>query len=180
VRPEWVGDHIHQVQGGRWDQTNGEVAWSDVNGLPRGWGVTYRCADSRAIGFGGAQTTGPYDPADPFKYTQKGYWFHVPVPTPVLVAGTRSALRRVFVLWTGTGDISVAAVHVWDGAARIDPPLAAGPASHGSPDQLINGVTAFDLPAPHLVKFSIGISFGVWCTQDSDITFHSAGADFEV
>jgi len=177
ARPEWVGDKIHQVHGDRWDQTNGDIAWSDINGLPRGWGATYHCTDSRAMGFGWSQTTGPYHPETPFEYTLKGYWFHFPIPTPVLAEGRRASLQRVFVLWTHTGDLSLAAVHVWDGASRI----ATLPAnSQASADQLIQGGTQFDLPAPAVIRFGVNISVGVSCTTDSDVTFYSAGADFEI
>lgn len=178
VRPEWVGDKIHQVQGDRWDESHGGIAWSDINGLPRGWGVTYRCTDSRNIGPLGAQVVAPVDVANPFHgITSKGYWFHFPIPTPVLVAGSRAQLLRVFVLWTATGDLVPAAVHVWDGPRRIAT-LEAG--HQQSSDTLILGSTRFDLPAPVPVRFGIGISFGVRCSVDSDVTFHSAGADFDI
>ena len=177
ARPEWVGDKIHQVRGDRWDQSNGDIAWSDINGLPRGWGVTYRCSDSRAIGLLGAQDTGPYHPETPFEYTLKGYWFHFPVQTPVIAAGTRARLLRVFVLWTATGDLSLAAVHIWDGATRI----ATLPAnSQQSAQDLLPSGTQFDLPGPLPVRFGIGVSVGVSCTEDSDLTFHAAGADFDI
>lgn len=177
MRPEWVGDHLQQVQGDRWDGSNGNIAWSDINGLPRGWGATYRCANSLDVGFLGAATAGPDHPETPFEYSLKGYWFHAPIPTPVIVAGARAQLERVFILWTATGDLHVAAVHVWDGPTRIA--VFTGSAQQ-SADQLIPGATQFDLPAPHSVLFGIGVSVGVSCTHDSDVTFHSAGADFDV
>lgn len=177
VRPEWVGDHLRQVAGDRWDSSSGDIAWSDINGLPRGWGVTYRCANSLAVGLLGASTAGPFHPETPFEYSLKGYWFHIPVPTPVIVGGVRAQLQRVFVLWTATGDLGLAAIHVWDGAQRI---ATLGAGTQQSADQLIPGSTQFDLPASHSVAFGISISVGVSCTTDSDVTFHSAGADFEV
>ena len=178
VRPEWVGDKIHQVQGDRWDESHGYIAWSDINGLPRGWGATYRCSDSRNIGLLGAQVAAPFDVEHPFQgVTWKGDWVHFPIPTPVIVSDSRANLLRVFVLWTATGDLIPAAVHVWDGPQRV----AALPAGHEqSAETLIAGSTQFDLPAPIAIRFGLSISFGVQCRVDSDVTFHSAGADFDI
>jgi hypothetical protein len=88
VRAEWVGDTLNNVSGGRWDGSSGDVAWSNVNGLPRGWGTTFR--GKRA--FTGS-TVGPFHAETPFQYGQKGYRFHFAIPTPVIVADRRARLR---------------------------------------------------------------------------------------
>lgn len=179
VRPEWTGDNLLQVSGGRWDGSNGGVGWSDHNGLPRGWGATYR--GRRAV-FG--NVVSPFDPATPFSDSEKGCWFHFAIPTPVIAAGRRASLERVLVLWQATDDVQPAAVHVWDGATQIATlgfsDNARGASGSGGLPDLVDGSTKFDLPAPHQMLWSVGISVAVWFRQDGDITFFSAGADFEI
>src|SRR5256885_1624959 len=82
----------------------------DINGLPRGW--SYRGKNALTSGFGGSRTTGPLHPATPFEYSQKGCWFHFAIPTPVIVAGRRTSLQRVFMLWEARRGVAPVAVHV--------------------------------------------------------------------
>jgi hypothetical protein len=86
----------------------------------------------------------------------------------------------VFVLWGTTAGVSPVAVHVFDGANRIHTTgvTGSGPATHSN--DLTPGVTQFDLSTPHSVIFSIGISVAVSFSADGDVTFFSAGADFEI
>jgi hypothetical protein len=179
VRAEWVGDTLNNVSANRWDGSAGAVGWSNVNGLPRGWGMTFRGKRAFTGGLGGS-TVGPFHAETPFEYSQKGYWFHFAIPTPVIVAGNRSRLLRVFVLWETRAGVSPVAVHVFDGANRIFVTgiTGSGPATHAS--DLTLGVTRFDLPAPHSVIFSIGISVAVSFAEEGDLTFFSAGADFDI
>jgi hypothetical protein len=48
------------------------------------------------------------------------------------------------------------------------------------PRDLTPGVTQFDLSTPHSVIFSIGVSVAVSFAADGDVTFFSAGADFDI
>jgi hypothetical protein len=179
VRSEWVHDNLQNVSGGRWDQTGGDVPWSDVNGLPRGWGTTFRGRRAFTGGLGGT-TTGPFDVENPFKYSQKGYWFHFAIPTPVVVAGGRATLEKVFVLWSSTEGVAPWAIHVWDGAERLPAiEVRAGRGGTSHSDEL-SPVTAFAVQPPRPVKYGIGISIAVGFEADGDITFHAAGADFEI
>lgn len=181
VRSEWVGDNLRQVRGGRWDSSVGDVGWTDVTGLPRGWGMTYAGKRSVTGGLGGS-TTGPFDPADPFRFSQKGYWFHVAIPTPVILADRRSTLARVFLLWEGTDGVQPMALHVYDGIERVAAlpfaPRARGLVGRGGHADLVAGVTRFDLPTPRSMLWSLGLSVGVSFLSDGEITFVSAGADF--
>jgi hypothetical protein len=179
VRAEWVGDTLNNVLGDLWDGSSGDVRWSNVNGLPRGWGTTFRGKRAFTGGLGGS-TVGPFHAETPFQYSQKGYWFHFAIPTPVIVADRRAQLRRVFVLWGTTAGVSPVAVHVFDGANRIltTGVTGSGPAMH--PRDLTPGVTQFDLSTPHSVIFSIGVSVAVSFAADGDVTFFSAGADFDI
>ncbi len=51
--------------------------------------------------------------------------------------------------------------------------------SRSGVDDLIDGVTRFELTAPRSVLFGIGISLGFGFEADLDLTFTSAGADFD-
>jgi len=177
ARPQWVGDKIQQVHGDRWDESSGPIANSDVNGLPTGSGVTYQLGASQITGIGGSLTVAPFDPANPFQGSLKGYWFHFPIPTPVIVANRRAALRRAFVLWTASDGVSPVAVHLWDGSSRF---AVFGVTPHpGGTTDMIPNVTRFDLQAPHSVIFGIGVSVGVSAQRDGTVTFVSAGIDVE-
>jgi hypothetical protein len=182
VRPEWVHDNLLQVRGGTWDsgEASRDVPWSDVNGLPRGWGTTFR--GKRA--FSGGLAIGPFDPADPFRHNQKGYWFHFAIPTPVWVASRKSYLSRIYVLRETSPGVQVSCVHIYDGLNRIATLAAhdpnAQPTGRNGGGDLVEGVSMFTLPTPYPVLWAVGISVAVAFINDGDITFFSAGADFEV
>ena len=170
VRPEWVGENLARVIGGRWDETAGEVPCSEINGLPRGWGTTYRGRASHA-----ETATGAMMDAD-----AKPYWFHFSIPTPVITDGKRAALQRVFVLWRASPDVSPVALHVYDGGRRIAEFAIDGDESGrnglGGDDDLVDGVTQFDLLLPRAVQFGLGISLSFRFLADGDVTFFAAGA----
>jgi hypothetical protein len=183
VRPQWVGDNLHQVRSDTWDSAgqSRDVPWSHVNGVPFGWGATFRGKRANTGGLGGT-TTGPFNPGNPFQYSQKGYWFHFAIPTPVIVADRRSTLVSVFVLWEAGSGVEPWAVHVWDGPNLIatfsitDP--RRNPTGRRGHSDLVEGASQFTLPAPRQMMFSVSISVAVAFLSDGDITFFSAGADF--
>jgi hypothetical protein len=65
---------------------NRDVPWSNVNGLPVGWGAVF-------------QGKREFNADAPFSISQKGYWFHFAIPPPALVADKQNSLLGVFVLW---------------------------------------------------------------------------------
>ena len=78
VRPEWL-DVMSQVKGNNWKGESANIPWTDINGLPAGWGATFRGKNSMNVGFGGARVVRPNPPESPFEgNTLKGYWFHFP------------------------------------------------------------------------------------------------------
>jgi len=86
----------------------------------------------------------------------KASWFHIPLPTPVILADAGTSLERVFVMFkTDSGEIRN--VHLWDGSSRFhefnDLNL------EGDHSSGIDGLNTFNLPTPHRVLFGIGISF---------------------
>lgn len=173
VRPEWVGENLARVIGGRWDETAGEIPWSEVNGSPRGWGTTYRGRASHADGLAG----------DGGADDLKQYWFHFSLPTPVLDLDARAALSRVCVLWRGGPDVSPGVLHVYDGGRRIAEfalsPDESGRNGLGGEDDLVEGVTSFELSSPRPLLFGLGLSMGFRFRADADLTFFGAGAYFE-
>jgi hypothetical protein len=129
--------------------------WTDVVGLRRGWGVTYRCA------------------------WQTSNWFHAPLPTPVIVDGARVGLQRIFVFydiadWTRT---IITDVHVWDGPNRIH--AIGGLRLNGRHAQYVeDGVNSWALPSTPWVYWGLSVSLRVQVgPATTDVTFTTAGAD---
>jgi hypothetical protein len=139
------------------------IAWTDVVGLRQGWGASYNGNAGRAN------------------------WFHVPIPTPVIVAGARAKLVKVFVMFrcgdpAGTNALSqpvnVTDIHVWDGANRI---ATFGPFNlFGEHRFRLDTSNTHALRAPRDVIFGIGLSVRVAFRFGGTVTFAAAGADFEV
>ncbi len=86
----------------------------------------------------------------------KGSWFHIALPTPVIVAGVRTKLERVFLMFKAdSGDIRN--VHVYDGSFKVKEFNDLH--STGEHRTALDGLNTFNLPTPHEVVFGIGISF---------------------
>ena len=86
----------------------------------------------------------------------KGSWFHISVPTPVIVNDVRTHLQRVFLLFDAQGG-SIRNVHVYDGSSKVQEfnnLLFEGEHRTG-----LDAQNTFNLATPHTVIFGIGISF---------------------
>jgi hypothetical protein len=85
----------------------------------------------------------------------KSSWFHVPLPTPVILDGNRSSLIRVFLMFE-TEQGSIRNVHVYDGSSKVqefnDLFL------QGEHRINLDGANTFTLSQPHSVIFGIGVS----------------------
>lgn len=185
VRPEWIHDNLKNVSGQTWEGVNGSVPWTDVNGLPRGWGTTFLGKRALVSGFGGSLTVGQLDANNPFRFSQKGYWFHFSIPTPVIHAGNRANLLKVFALYNATPGISLAAAHVYDGSRRTNtfaaiPRPATLPTGTRGTSDLVEGLNMFTLPSPTPVLWGIGVSLAFFFAEEGEVTFFGAGADFDV
>jgi hypothetical protein len=134
------------------------VAWSDVVGLPRGWGKTYRGKRNEEV------------------------WFHAVIPTPTIVSSREVRLNTVFIFFESEADNRnlMKEVQVWDGkilVTRIPNLMSQGDLSMPQVDRNVfdpreaNG-------ALHSMQFGLGISMLIQFNADADITFFSAGADF--
>jgi hypothetical protein len=111
----------------------------------------------------------------------KGSWFHVPLPTPVIVGDVRTTVRRFFVLFLAEG-CEVRNVHVFDGSAKVHEFNDLG--HTGEHRGGLDGANTFDIPQAHTVAFGMGLTVFVQASIgfDTDIPTRfivaTAGADF--
>ncbi len=115
----------------------------------------------------------------PGKFT----WFHVAIPTPVIVDNVRPSLEKVFVFYKTNG-ASIRNVHIYDGPRNIksfDDLVLEGDRS-GS----VLPTNGWGISPPATLGFSLGISLGVQFSIGFDsvvtteILFTTAGADFRL
>jgi hypothetical protein len=139
------------------------VPYTDVVGLRRGWGTFWQGKTGNAN------------------------WFHVSIPTPVIIDNARVKLQRVFVMFTA-GDTTVnnanlaganiTDIHVWDGVNLI---RTFGPyLLFGDHRSHLDTSNTFELPNPLEIFWGVGISVRVQFSANQRVGFASAGADFEV
>src|SRR2546423_92927 len=83
-------------------------------------------------------------------------WFHIALPTPVIVGDVRSQLQKVFLLFDGQGG-RISQVHVYDGSSKVqefnDLNL------NGEHRLTLDGANTFNLATSHTVVWGIGITF---------------------
>ena len=114
-------------------------------------------------------------------------WFHITIPTPLILENQRPQLVRVFLCFnTPERDGHISKVHVYDGADR----LQAFENLFLTGDRrasLMNGYNAFTLPDPRLLYRGLGISFLYQATRcsrkpcpPSYLSISAAGGDFIV
>ena len=114
----------------------------------------------------------------------KSSWFHIAIPTPVIVADVRAQFSKFFLLFEASGG-RIQEVHIYDGAFKIQEFKdlnRAGPHRLG-----LDGANTFVLSAPHSVAFGIGITFSFTADIGFDsqippsrLTLASAGVEFLV
>ena len=139
------------------------VDWTDKLGFRQGWGTTWKGQAGH------------------------GNFFHVSIPTPVIVNGTRARLTKVYVMFM-CGDLTVnnalhaganvTAYHIWDGPNRIH--LESGMLLFGEHRNFLDTSNTIVLSAPIEIYWGLGISVQVQFTNDQFVSFASAGADFEI
>jgi len=109
-------------------------------------------------------------------------WFHFAIPTPVILNGIRTSLKKVFVFYKTEGTAKITAIHVYDAGKKItsfDNLSLTGDHSTAV-DQFNSWLIT---PSPKML-FGLGISvhvnFGPQTTGTVPaISFTAAGADFE-
>lgn len=121
-------------------------------------------------------------------------WFHISIPTPVLLDGTRMKLIRVFLQFSQIRGFarsgSIQDAHLWDGQDRIAK-LSDNDFKQTGFASLGPAFRTYELPRSREWFFGVGLSFllsgagnvgGVF-VDNSDapvMVIASAGADFEV
>ncbi len=112
----------------------------------------------------------------------KESWFHIPLPTAVIVGDKRTTVQKLFLLFKiDSGKIRN--VHIWDGPSRVQ-----------EFDQLdldgehwigLDGQNTFNLAKPHTVLWGMGVSFFFRTSVGFDsaippsrLVVASAGGDF--
>lgn len=155
---QFVGDTSPGVPRNQTTQVNGQ-AWTDIVGLPQGPGKIFR----------GKQQTENF--------------FHFCIPTPVILNDRRVRIDRVFVLFASDPDVQVTKVYVFDGPKAID--ISAMPAGvsgrhdgTGGLADLQDNITRHAVESRPEIFWGVGISVQVRFSQEGNITFTAAGADF--
>lgn len=111
-----------------------------------------------------------------------GSWFHIPIPTPVIVNNARTTLGRVFLLFSSSSG-SIRHVHVYDGSFKIKE--FENLFLDGDHRVSLDAQNMLILPQPHVVLFGIGISFFFQANHEPfglfglpRLILASAGGDF--
>ena len=112
----------------------------------------------------------------------KASWFHIPLPTPVIVADSRAKLLRVFLMFKAVSG-SIRNVHVYDGSSK--PQEFNNIQMSGEHRSALDASNTFNLSAPHSVAWGIGVTFFFvadigFDTQipPAQLIVASAGADY--
>lgn len=140
-------------------QDGGIVNWSDVIGYAQGWGKTYRGKENQRV------------------------WFHVAISTPSMMSGSRIQLDKIYIFSNTTQGCFITDVDVWDGKYPVGTfrDLAiTGDHSEGEFENQTVFRPRISNDQLHTMIFGLGISVRVTFTTRSNVTFHSAGADFLV
>lgn len=116
----------------------------------------------------------------------KGSWFHIPLPTPVIVGDVRVQLLRVFLMFkTDPGAGEIRNVHVSEGSSK--PQEFNDLHLEGEHRSGLDDVNTFNLTTPHSVLWGIGVTFFFQAAigfdsqiPDARVIVSSAGVDFAV
>lgn len=112
-------------------------------------------------------------------------WFHIPITTPVILDGVRPKLSKVFILFNSETNAIVKArivgVHMYDGGNKVK--VIEGISLSGDHGGAIDSANTFKIDPAITIYSGLGISVHVEFPKepmhaDSNIVFHTAGADF--
>src|SRR4051812_14074034 len=86
----------------------------------------------------------------------KASWFHIPLPTPVIIGDKRTTVQTLFLLFK-TNSGTIRNVHIYDGSSQVqqfnDLDL------DGEHRLSLDGQNTFKLKQPHAVLWGMGITF---------------------
>jgi hypothetical protein len=121
--------------------------------------------------------------ADLLVQSARASWFHIPLPTPVIVGDRRTTVQKLFLLFkTGPGG-RIRNVHIYDGSSQVQQFNYVD--VQGEHRLGLDGQNTFNLAHPHTVLWGMGISlyFDTAIGIDSpappaQLIVAAAGADF--
>jgi hypothetical protein len=147
----------HQMDGVWDDEAVSLVEWSDVVGMRRPQGATFRGRRDNRNRFVAA------------------------IPTPTWHNGTFCALRRVALRCQIDPGLTISALQVFDGSRHVDWPfpgmgIPAGDHSLG----WVQNINFFDRADGPQIQSGVCIAFDVRFDRDGNITFNAVGCDFEI
>lgn len=112
---------------------------------------------------------------------EQGEWFQWSIPTPVIAAGKRASVKKVFVLYETGGTAKIRSVHVFDAGQKIQ--SFDNLSLSGKHSATLDASNSWNVSA-HAMKYGLGISVLVDFGPASKsgvpaVKFVSAGADFD-
>lgn len=134
----------------------------DLTTIRRGWGIEYRFPDQ----------------------TGRRSWFHLPIPTPVIVQDRRTNLTAAWVLFATVTRTEIREIRVFDGPHEVHrDPLP----RHGDHSKDYDNMNRINVRRSG-IRFGVGLSVMVTIlptptgapVQPPAIYFSTAGADFDV
>ncbi len=135
----------------------GGIPWTDVLGLPQGFGKTYRGKSGSSV------------------------WFHAPVPTPAQIASQIVVVDDVFILALLGGGARLTSIHCWDGGTninRIDNQSITGDLR----GNLVSGRNTFDVRNTdgsfHRMSLGMCVCMLIRFDVEAEVRFESVGASF--
>lgn len=111
-------------------------------------------------------------------------WFHVSIPTPVIIDGSRPLLSNIIILYrigVVLGGPSITSIHLYDGYHKI---MEYKGNYSGDHHKALDAMNKWTLDSPLQIQSGLGISVQARCSEsfgDSGghkVIFASAGADF--
>ena len=109
-------------------------------------------------------------------------WFHFAIPTPVILNGQRSSLKKIFVFYKTEGTAKITAIHVYDAGDKIK--AFDNLSFSGDYSKSVHQHNSWVITPSPKMKFGLGISVHVDFGPPKKLAvpgvrFVSAGADFE-
>jgi hypothetical protein len=105
-------------------------------------------------------------------------WFHIPIPTPVILDDARPQLVKVFVLYMAGSSTMITNVHVYDGPRSVA--MFDGLSLNGDHHWAIDASNHWVINPPLTILYGLGLSIGVvFGLNFGGILFTTAGADFQ-
>ena len=136
------------------------IPWSDVLGLPQGFGKTFRGKSNQSV------------------------WFHAAIPSPALINAQIVVLRDVMLNLRMDAGCHIDQIHVWDGGTNVAR-LGAAAALRLSGDltgDFVSNRNRFDIRnadgSYHRIGLGLAVSMLVRFDQEANVRFNAVGASF--